>query len=130
MNHLLPPAATHELLNLISSPPTSFASQQLAERPNSFTMADIIFGDDKKVEAFKEAKKADAFEEVFDDDAPPKEGASIHRIRANSSIMKLRKILVANRGEIREFWESSVATYVPTTCLLTLYSSSHSYSCT
>jgi hypothetical protein len=44
----------------------------------------------------------DAFEEVFDDDAPPKEGASIQRIRANSSIMKLRKLLVANRGEIRE----------------------------
>lgn len=44
----------------------------------------------------------DTFEEVFDDDAPPKEGASIQRIRANSSIMKLRKLLVANRGEIRE----------------------------
>lgn len=44
----------------------------------------------------------EVFEEVFDDDAPPKESASIQRIRANSSIMKLRKLLVANRGEIRE----------------------------
>ena len=48
------------------------------------------------------AATKEVFEEVFDDDAPPKEGASIQRIRANSSIMKLRKILVANRGEIRE----------------------------
>ncbi|CAK7238636.1 MAG: pyruvate carboxylase [Sporothrix thermara] len=46
------------------------------------------------------AARSDSFEEVFDDDAPPKEGASIQRIRANSSIMKLRKLLVANRGEI------------------------------
>ena len=50
------------------------------------------------------AARSDSFEEVFDDDAPPKEGASIQRIRANSSIMKLRKLLVANRGEIREWW--------------------------
>ncbi|KIH94021.1 pyruvate carboxylase [Sporothrix brasiliensis 5110] len=46
------------------------------------------------------AAHKEAFAEVFDDDAPPKEGASIQRIRANSSIMKLRKLLVANRGEI------------------------------
>ncbi|KJR83375.1 pyruvate carboxylase [Sporothrix schenckii 1099-18] len=46
------------------------------------------------------AAHKEAFAEVFDDDASPKEGASIQRIRANSSIMKLRKLLVANRGEI------------------------------
>lgn len=42
----------------------------------------------------------DAFEDVFEDEEPPKEAASIQRIRANSTIMKLTKILVANRGEI------------------------------
>lgn len=40
------------------------------------------------------------YDDVFDDDAPPAEEKTIQRIRANSSIMQLRKILVANRGEI------------------------------
>ena len=46
-------------------------------------------------------KPTSKYEDVFDDDAPA-EGKTIQRIRANSSIMQLRKILVANRGEIRE----------------------------
>ncbi|PNH26572.1 hypothetical protein BJF96_g10125 [Verticillium dahliae] len=47
------------------------------------------------------AQTAVTFSDVFDDsdgDAP--KGQSIHHIRANSSIMQLKKILVANRGEI------------------------------
>ena len=40
-----------------------------------------------------------AIEEVIDD-ASPMEPHTIHRIRANSNIMQLKKILVANRGEI------------------------------
>ncbi|OAA66993.1 pyruvate carboxylase [Niveomyces insectorum RCEF 264] len=41
------------------------------------------------------------YEEAVDEDvSPQREGASLQRIRANSSIMNLRKILVANRGEI------------------------------
>ncbi|EFW99765.1 pyruvate carboxylase [Grosmannia clavigera kw1407] len=42
----------------------------------------------------------DTFEDVFDEEEPPKEAPSIQRIRANSTIMRLTKILVANRGEI------------------------------
>lgn len=44
-------------------------------------------------------------EEVFEDgeaDAP-KEARTVHRMRANSTIMQVKKILVANRGEIREW---------------------------
>ncbi|KAK4149077.1 pyruvate carboxylase [Chaetomidium leptoderma] len=41
------------------------------------------------------------YEEVFEDDDVPKEAQTVHRIRANSTIMQLNKILVANRGEIR-----------------------------
>lgn len=41
-----------------------------------------------------EPQNADNYEEVFDDDGPPpKEAASVHRIRANSTIMQLKKIL-------------------------------------
>ncbi|KAI3398044.1 hypothetical protein diail_9907 [Diaporthe ilicicola] len=39
-------------------------------------------------------------EEVFEEGEAPKEAQTIHRIRANSTIMQLSKILVANRGEI------------------------------
>ncbi|KAK7734859.1 pyruvate carboxylase [Diaporthe eres] len=39
-------------------------------------------------------------EEVFEEGEAPKQAQSIHRIRANSTIMQLSKILVANRGEI------------------------------
>ncbi|RDW67835.1 hypothetical protein BP6252_09231 [Coleophoma cylindrospora] len=39
-----------------------------------------------------------AYSEVFEDGSAPAQ--TVHRIRANSSIMQLKKILVANRGEI------------------------------
>lgn len=42
----------------------------------------------------------DNYEEVFEEEDTPKEAQTIHRIRANSTIMQLKKILVANRGEI------------------------------
>ncbi|KAG7129201.1 Pyruvate carboxylase like protein [Verticillium longisporum] len=48
------------------------------------------------------AQTAVTFSDVFDDsDGDVPKGQSIHHIRANSSIMQLKKILVANRGEIR-----------------------------
>ncbi|UKZ88017.1 uncharacterized protein TrAFT101_003784 [Trichoderma asperellum] len=49
-------------------------------------------------------QQALTFTDVFDDDDvdEPKEAQTIHHIRANSSIMHLKKILVANRGEIRK----------------------------
>lgn len=40
-------------------------------------------------------------EEVFEE-GEPKEARTVHRMRANSTIMQVNKILVANRGEIRE----------------------------
>ncbi|ROT37203.1 pyruvate carboxylase [Sodiomyces alkalinus F11] len=43
------------------------------------------------------------FTDVFEEEDAPKEGQSIHHIRANSSIMQLKKLLVANRGEIRDY---------------------------
>lgn len=43
-----------------------------------------------------------AYTEVFEEGMDISQPQTIHRIRANSSIMKLKKILVANRGEIRE----------------------------
>jgi pyruvate carboxylase len=43
-------------------------------------------------------KHKDADEEVFEEGVAPPQ--TIQRIRANSSIMQLQKILVANRGEI------------------------------
>ncbi|KAK3941082.1 pyruvate carboxylase [Diplogelasinospora grovesii] len=44
-------------------------------------------------------KPADKYEEVFEEEEL-KEAQTVHRIRANSTIMQLNKILVANRGEI------------------------------
>lgn len=60
-------------------------------------MADIP--DLKDLKAAKEAAGEDT-EDVFEDGMAPKEAQTIHHIRANSSIMQLKKILVANRGEI------------------------------
>ncbi|CAD6503889.1 BgTH12-05633 [Blumeria graminis f. sp. triticale] len=42
-----------------------------------------------------------AYSEVFDEGMDISQPQTIHRIRANSSIMQLKKILVANRGEIQ-----------------------------
>ncbi|KAK4465575.1 pyruvate carboxylase [Cladorrhinum samala] len=42
----------------------------------------------------------DKYEDVFEEGDVPKEAQTVHRIRANSTIMQLNKILVANRGEI------------------------------
>ncbi|POS86612.1 pyruvate carboxylase-like protein [Erysiphe pulchra] len=42
-----------------------------------------------------------AYSEVFEDGIDIVQPQTIHRIRANSSIMQLKKILVANRGEIQ-----------------------------
>ncbi len=39
-----------------------------------------------------ETQAAEAFEDVFEE-GPPKEEQTIHRIRANSTIMQLKKIL-------------------------------------
>ncbi|KAK8088575.1 pyruvate carboxylase [Apiospora hydei] len=39
-------------------------------------------------------------EDVFEEGMAPKEAQTVHHIRANSSIMQLKKLLVANRGEI------------------------------
>ncbi|KAG4434731.1 hypothetical protein IFR05_009784 [Cadophora sp. M221] len=41
-----------------------------------------------------------AYSEVFEEGKDSQQSQTIHRIRANSSIMQLKKILVANRGEI------------------------------
>jgi pyruvate carboxylase len=41
-----------------------------------------------------------AYSEVFEEGMDLQQAQTIHRIRANSTIMKLKKILVANRGEI------------------------------
>ncbi|KAK6613851.1 pyruvate carboxylase [Botrytis cinerea] len=41
-----------------------------------------------------------AYSEVFEEGSDIKHPHTVHRIRANSSIMQLKKILVANRGEI------------------------------
>ncbi|TVY20399.1 Pyruvate carboxylase [Lachnellula arida] len=43
-----------------------------------------------------------AYTEVFEEGSDLKHPQTVHRIRANSSIMQLKKILVANRGEIRK----------------------------
>ncbi|KAK8027654.1 pyruvate carboxylase [Apiospora marii] len=39
-------------------------------------------------------------DDVFEEGMAPKEAQTVHHIRANSSIMQLKKLLVANRGEI------------------------------
>ncbi|KAH6666625.1 putative pyruvate carboxylase [Halenospora varia] len=41
-----------------------------------------------------------AYSEVFEEGLDLKQAQTVHRIRANSTIMQLKKILVANRGEI------------------------------
>lgn len=41
-------------------------------------------------------------EDVFEE-GEPKEARTVHRMRANSTIMQVNKILVANRGEIRKW---------------------------
>ncbi|KAI1845661.1 hypothetical protein JX265_005351 [Neoarthrinium moseri] len=46
------------------------------------------------------AKDAAVDEDVFEEGMAPKEAQTVHHIRANSSIMQLKKLLVANRGEI------------------------------
>lgn len=43
-----------------------------------------------------------SYTEVFEEGIDIVQPQTIHRIRANSSIMQLKKILVANRGEICE----------------------------
>lgn len=40
------------------------------------------------------------YAEVFEEEDSTARQQTVHRIRANSSIMQLKKILVANRGEI------------------------------
>lgn len=53
----------------------------------------------KDLKAAKEAAGEDT-EDVFEEGMAPKEAQTIHHIRANSTIMQLKKLLVANRGEI------------------------------
>ncbi|KAI1661286.1 pyruvate carboxylase [Daldinia decipiens] len=59
------------------------------------------FQDIQDLEAARKAAISAENEDVFEEDAaPPKGGKTAHHIRANSSIMHLKKLLVANRGEI------------------------------
>ncbi|KAI2640386.1 pyruvate carboxylase [Hypomontagnella submonticulosa] len=60
------------------------------------------FQDIKDLEAARKAAATQNDEDVFDadEDTGPKEAKTAHHIRANSSIMHLKKLLVANRGEI------------------------------
>lgn len=59
-----------------------------------------------------EPQAAEKYEEVFDEDGPPpKEAASIHRIRANSTIMQLKKILGEFLREGRGFLGRIVASF-------------------
>ncbi|CAI0650701.1 unnamed protein product [Colletotrichum noveboracense] len=56
------------------------------------------------------AQTQPTFNDVFEDgdvEEVQKDPQTIHHIRANSSIMHLKKILVANRGEIRKYIHSS-----------------------
>ncbi|KAI9683354.1 MAG: pyruvate carboxylase [Trizodia sp. TS-e1964] len=46
------------------------------------------------------ANVSNPYTEVFEEDGDAALPQTVHRIRANSSIMKVKKILVANRGEI------------------------------
>lgn len=50
-------------------------------------------------------KPVDTFEEVFEDEEAPKEAQSMHRIRANSSIMQLKKILGMCLRTPRDAWK-------------------------
>lgn len=56
---------------------------------------DMDFQDIQDLEAarFAEAAAADSDEEVFEEGAGPKEAKTAHHIRANSSIMHLKKLL-------------------------------------
>ena len=47
-------------------------------------------------------KPTDKYEEVFEDEEAPKEPQSMQRIRANSSIMQLKKILGESSRGARE----------------------------
>ncbi|KAI2784668.1 pyruvate carboxylase [Daldinia loculata] len=59
------------------------------------------FQDIQDLEAARKAAIIEDNEDVFEEDTtPPKGGKTAHHIRANSSIMHLNKLLVANRGEI------------------------------
>ncbi|KAI0890091.1 pyruvate carboxylase [Annulohypoxylon maeteangense] len=65
---------------------------------------DMDFQDIQDLEAARKAAGAAATssdnEDVFEEGVAPKEAKTAHHIRANSSIMHLKKLLVANRGEI------------------------------
>jgi pyruvate carboxylase len=61
-------------------------------------MAGIV--DLAELKSLKERAGGDHDENVFEDGMAPKEAQTVHHIRANSSIMQVKKILVANRGEI------------------------------
>jgi len=61
-------------------------------------MADIE--EIKQLAAAREAAGQPIDEDAFEDGVAPKDMKTAHHIRANSSIMHLNKILVANRGEI------------------------------
>jgi hypothetical protein len=52
-----------------------------------------------------EGKPADKFEEAVSDGEAPKEAQSISRIRANSSIMQLKKILGRCSPSVRDVWK-------------------------
>ncbi|KAK6954537.1 hypothetical protein Daesc_004504 [Daldinia eschscholtzii] len=59
------------------------------------------FQDIQDLEAARKAAINGDNEDVIEEDAAPPKGAkTAHHIRANSSIMHLKKLLVANRGEI------------------------------
>jgi pyruvate carboxylase len=60
-------------------------------------MADVK--DLEELRAAKDAAGSDV-EDVFEDGMAPKEAKTVHHVRANSTIMHLKKLLVANRGEI------------------------------
>jgi hypothetical protein len=83
------------LLNLILPPPSS----SLDQLPTSTCFAQRPKGTDGTMAA---PQTAVTFNDVFEegDADEPKESTTIHHIRANSSIMQVKKILVANRGEI------------------------------
>ncbi|KXJ91426.1 pyruvate carboxylase [Microdochium bolleyi] len=61
-------------------------------------MADLQ--DIKDLAAAREAAGQPLDEDAFEEGVAPKDVKTAHHIRANSSIMQLNKILVANRGEI------------------------------
>ncbi|KAI1415895.1 pyruvate carboxylase [Hypoxylon sp. FL1857] len=64
--------------------------------------ATMDFQDIQDLEAARKAAGAAGSdnEDVFEEGTAPREAKTAHHIRANSSIMHLKKLLVANRGEI------------------------------